>query len=77
MNYKVRCCATELAKHENGKQIVATIAKRLTEEFGTSFTEKNIRRMMQFAAVYADERIVVPLIRYNAPQSWPLKRDWI
>lgn len=48
---------------EYGKQIVATIAKHLTVEFGTSFTEKNLRRMMQFANVYADEKIVVPLIR--------------
>ena len=51
----------ERAKY--GKQIVATIARQLTEEFGTSFAEKNLRRMMQFAAVYADEKIVVPLIR--------------
>jgi len=48
---------------EYGKQIVATIARQLTEEFGTSFAEKNLRRMMQFAAVYDNEKIVVPLIR--------------
>ena len=34
----------ERAKY--GKQIVATIARQLTEEFGTSFAEKNLRRMM-------------------------------
>ena len=35
---------------EYGKQIVATVARQLQEEFGRKgFDEKNIRRMMQFA----------------------------
>lgn len=46
-----------------GKQIVATLWRQLESEYGSSFSEKNLRRMMQFAAVFPDEKIVVSLIR--------------
>ena len=46
-----------------GKQIVATLWRQLESEYGASFSEKNLRRMMQFATVFADEKIVVSLIR--------------
>mgnify|MGYP000882129165 CR=1 FL=1 len=38
-----------------GKQIVATLWRQLEEEYGALFSEKNLRRMMQFAQVFADE----------------------
>jgi hypothetical protein len=41
-----------------GKQIVAMLSRQLTENFGSGFTEKGIRRMMQFADVFPDEQIV-------------------
>lgn len=46
-----------------GKQIVATLWRQLESEYGSSFSEKNLRRMMQFANVFPDEKIVVSLIR--------------
>lgn len=46
-----------------GKQIVSTLWRQLVDEYGTSFSEKNLRRMMQFADVFPDEKIVVSLIR--------------
>lgn len=46
-----------------GKQIVATLWRQLETEYGTSFSEKNLRRMMQFAEVFPDKEIVVSLIR--------------
>lgn len=46
-----------------GKQILATLSQELTREYGGSFAEKNLRRMVQFAEVFPDERIVVSLIR--------------
>ena len=50
-----------------GKQIVATLWRQLEAEYGSSFSEKNLRRMMQFATVFQDEKIVEGLI----PQlSW-------
>ena len=49
---------------EYGKQIVASVARQLREEFGPKgFDEKNIRRMMQFAQEFPDEQIVASLMR--------------
>jgi len=65
-----------------GKQIVATLWQQLSVEYGNSFSEKNLRRMMQFANVFPDEKIVVSLIRQFSwthflaviPIEDPLKR---
>ena len=46
-----------------GKELVATLWRQLSEEYGASFSEKNLRRMMQFASVFPDENNVVSLIR--------------
>lgn len=46
-----------------GKQIVTTLWRQLETEYGSSFSEKNLRRMMQFSEVFPDEKIVVSLIR--------------
>jgi predicted nuclease of restriction endonuclease-like (RecB) superfamily len=48
---------------EYGKQIVVSVARQLTVQYGRSFEEKNLRRMMQFAQIFNDEQIVVSLIR--------------
>jgi len=48
---------------EYGKQIVATLSRQLTNRYGNSFGEKNLRRMMQFAEIFNDEQIVVSAIR--------------
>jgi len=48
---------------EYGKQIVATVARQLQEEYGTKgFDEKSIRRMMQFAQKFPDFQIVSTLL---------------
>ena len=48
----------------NNKQIVATVARQLQEEYGTKgFDEKSIRRMMQFAQTFPDFQIVATLSR--------------
>lgn len=67
-----------------GKQIVATLWQQLSDEYGALFSEKNLRRMMQFAKVFSDETIVVSLIRQLSwthiialiPIEDPLKRDF-
>lgn len=46
-----------------GAQIVATVSRHLVQEYGRSFTEKNLRRMVQFAQTYPNGEIVVSLIR--------------
>jgi len=48
---------------EYGKQIVSTLSAQLEKDFGRNFTEKNVRRMIQFAEQFPDSEIVVPLAR--------------
>ncbi len=47
-----------------GSAIVVTLSRQLVMEFGRGFTEKNLRRMMQFADVFQDEEIVATLSRH-------------
>ncbi|WP_160137577.1 YhcG family protein [Chryseobacterium sp. c4a] len=48
---------------EYGKEIILHISQQLTVEFGSSFSEKNIRKMMQFASVFDDFEIVASAMR--------------
>jgi hypothetical protein len=48
---------------EYGKQIVPTLSTQLENKYGRNFTEKNVRRMLQFAEQFADKEIVVTLSR--------------
>jgi len=52
---------------EYGREIVATLSRQLIEEFGKGFTEKGLWRMVQFAEVFPDERIVSAL---SAQLAW-------
>lgn len=69
---------------EYGQQVVATLAQQLTGDYGRSFEQKNLRRMMQFAEVFPEEQIVVSLIRQLSwthfialiPLEDPLKREF-
>ena len=69
---------------EYGKQIVVSVARQLVAEYGDSFEEKNLRRMMQFATEYQDFEIVASLIRQLTwthfialiPIREPLKRSF-
>ena len=63
-----------------GKQIVASVARQLREEYGSKgFDEKNIRRMMQFAQAFPNEQIVASVMRQlswtHFLQVIPLKDD--
>lgn len=53
----------ENQRAEYGKQIVPTVSAQLENRYGRNFAEKNVRRMMQFAELFADFQIVVPLAR--------------
>jgi len=48
---------------EYGQEIVVTLSRQLTDDYGNNFSEKNLRRMIQFAEVFPDKKIVVSLIR--------------
>ena len=46
-----------------GKQIVASLGRQLTNEYGSGFLSKNLRHMMKFAEVFPDNQIVSSLMR--------------
>jgi predicted nuclease of restriction endonuclease-like (RecB) superfamily len=48
---------------EYGKQVIATISEKLEAKYGRNFSEKNLRRMIQFSEQFQDFEIVVPLSR--------------
>lgn len=48
---------------EYGEEIVSTLSRQLSVEFGRGFAEKNLRRMIQFAEEFPDEKIVATLSR--------------
>jgi predicted nuclease of restriction endonuclease-like (RecB) superfamily len=48
---------------EYGKQIVATLSRQLIIEYGRSYEEKNLRRMIQFANQFSDIANVATLWR--------------
>lgn len=68
----------------NGKGLVKQLAAQLNQKVGRSFSEKNLRRMMQFARVFSEQETVVSLIRHLSwthiiailPIEDPLKRKF-
>lgn len=46
-----------------GEKIVSTLSRQLVLDYSNNFSEKNLRRMIQFADVFPSEEIVVSLIR--------------
>lgn len=67
-----------------GAEIVVTLSRQLVADYGRSFEEKNLRRMVQFAELFATEDIVVTLSRHLSwshflvllPLKDPLARDF-
>jgi hypothetical protein len=65
---------------EYGKQIVATLSRQLTIEYGRSYEEKNLRRMIQFANQFSDIENVATLWRQLSGSHFkiliPIKTSW-
>lgn len=69
---------------EYGETIIKSLSIKLVESYGSSFSEKNLRKMIQFAQIFDNEQIVVSLIRQLSwthilaiiPIQDPLKRDF-
>lgn len=53
----------ENKRAEYGKEVILQISQQLTVEFGSSFSEKNIRKMIQFASVFDNFEIVASAMR--------------
>jgi len=47
---------------EYGSKIVSTLSTQLVERYGRSFQARNLRRMIQFARTFPDEKIVTSLM---------------
>lgn len=69
---------------EYGQGIIENLSHNLMAEYGRSFEEKNLRRMIQFAETFPDDKIVAALrrelswthFRSLIPIKDPLKRDF-
>lgn len=69
---------------EYGREIIVSLARQLVLEYGNNFSEKNLRRIIQFAEVYPSKEIVVSLIRQLSwthfialiPLKEPLQREF-
>ena len=69
---------------EYGAKIVSALGTQLSREFGRGFNDRNIFRMVRFAEVFPDERIVSALrtqlgwthFRMIIPMDDELKRDF-
>jgi predicted nuclease of restriction endonuclease-like (RecB) superfamily len=69
---------------EYGQSIVATVSRQLTLHYGRGFSEKSLRRMIQFGEIFPDEQIVAALLRQLSwthftillPIKDPIKRDF-
>lgn len=48
---------------EYGAEIVAALSRQLETDYGRGFSEKSLRRMVQFSTVFPDEQIVAALLR--------------
>ncbi|EQD63098.1 protein containing DUF1016 [mine drainage metagenome] len=67
-----------------GEQIVSALSRELTLTYGQGFGAKNLARMIQFAEVFPDEKIVVSLVRQLSwthfialiPLKKPLEREF-
>ena len=64
---------------EYGEQVLTALSANLVAEFGPGFKEKSLRRMVQFAEVFPEERIVATLSRQlgwsHFVEIIPLKGD--
>jgi hypothetical protein len=55
-----------------GDELIATVARDLTADYGRGFAEKSLRRMVQFARVFADFEIVAALSPWAmTAETWP------
>lgn len=67
-----------------GEEIVSTVSRQLQSEYGRGFSDKSLRRMIQFAEAFPNEKIVASLMRQLSwthftlllPLKEPFQRDF-
>ncbi|NCN05811.1 MAG: DUF1016 domain-containing protein, partial [Spirochaetales bacterium] len=60
---RIRKETLQEGRADYGKEIVVTLSRQLVADYGNSFTDKNLRRMIQFSELFPNEQIVVTLSR--------------
>lgn len=83
VGHRIRQEVLKEERAEYGKKIVVTLSRQLVADYGNGFSEKNLRRMIQFAAVFPEETVVT-LSRTLSwshflaliPLDQPLQRDF-
>lgn len=63
IGHRVQTEVLERRRAEYGPQIVAAVSRQLEAKYGRGFNEKSVRRMVQFASLFFDEKIVATLSR--------------
>src|SRR5262245_32592410 len=63
IGHRVRNQVLDEQRAEYGGQVVAAVGRQLEARYGRGFGEKNLRRMVQFVAVFPDVEIVAALLR--------------
>lgn len=84
IGHRIRTEVLDSKRATYGEQIVSALSRQLEADYGRGFSEKNLRRMVQFAELYPDEQIVVSLTRHLSwthmlvllPLKEPLARDF-
>lgn len=60
---KINTDVLQNRRAEYGKEVIGQISVQLSTEHGNSFSEKSLRKMMQFATVFSDFQIVASAMR--------------
>jgi predicted nuclease of restriction endonuclease-like (RecB) superfamily len=63
IGHRIRQEILQEERAEYGRTIVASLSRQLTIDYGSGFSEKYLRKMIQFAEVFSDEKIVASLMR--------------
>lgn len=67
IGYRINNHILDNKRADYGKRIVLEVARYLSDLYGKGFEHRNIRRMMKFAHIFADEQIVSTL---STKLSW-------
>lgn len=84
MGNRIRREVLDSGRAGYGEQIVATLSQELMADFGRGYSEKNLRRMIQFSEAFPDSDIVATLSRQLSwshfqallPLSQPFQREF-
>lgn len=64
---RIRKDVLDEERAEYGRQIVATLSRQLTQEYGSGYSERNLAYMIRFAEAFSDRKILHTLC---AKLSW-------